>query len=365
MPNKIKTLQEELFQNIFEFANGGIAIVALEGRWVKVNPSLVQLLGYAEEELYDLTFQDITHPEDLNKDLKQLDLLRKGEIENYQMEKRYFHKNGDVIWALLSVSMVVDEFKKPYYFISQITEITEQKKNVLQLNLLMDLVQEQNTKLLNFSHIATHDIRTHVGNLGSIIGFVEDDYDNIEKNENFVMLKECLSNLEDTLEHLNEIRKNKLDNSKQLKPLSLYNYVNSSIANVNAIAKKYHCQILNHVKKDHKVLAIEAYLESIILNFLTNAIKYRAVNRLPIINITSEIEGDFVVIKIEDNGLGIDLVKNRSKLFTLNGTFHKHNDSRGVGLFITKNHIESIGGKVEVESEVNVGTSFSIYLKKA
>lgn len=365
MPKYLNHVKEELFENIFNNANGGIAIVSLEGRWVKVNHSITTLLGYTEEELYKVSFLEITHRDDINNDLENMKLLIDGEIDSYQLEKRYFHKDGHVVWALLSVSMLSDEFNKPLYFISQIVDFTELKEASGQLNHLMNIAKEQNKKLLDFAHIATHDIRTHVGNLGSIIGFIEDDIEIISENENFKMLKESLSNLEETLEHLNKIRKNKLNQDSKLKTLSLYRYVTHAIYNINAIAKKHHCQILNHVEKDHKVYAIEPYLDSIILNLLTNAIKYRSVNRVPTIIITSEIIEDFIVLRIEDNGLGIDLENHGNKLFTLNGTFHKHQDSRGIGLFITKNHVESIGGRIEVESKVNEGTCFSVYFKKA
>ncbi|MFS4481375.1 ATP-binding protein [Hyunsoonleella sp. 2307UL5-6] len=105
--------------------------------------------------------------------------------------------------------------------------------------------------------------------------------------------------------------------------------------------------------------------DSILLNFLTNAIKYRSLKRLPKIRLTSEIHEDYVVLNIEDNGLGIDLKKYGDKMFQMYKTFHYNEDAIGVGLFITKNHIESLGGKVIVKSEVGVRSEFSVYLKRA
>ena len=99
------------------------------------------------------------------------------------------------------------------------------------------------------------------------------------------------------------------------------------------------------------------------INFLTNAIKYRSDERLPEIKITATVEDQYVVLKIIDNGMGIDLKKYGKKLFHMYKTFHSNKDAIGLGLFITKNHIESMGGKVEVKSEVGKGSEFSIYLK--
>ena len=119
---------EERFSSAFEYASIGMALVALDGRWSRVNWALCWLLGYSEEELLQKTFQDITHPGDLENDLAYVRQLLAGEINSYQMEKRYFHKQGHVVWGLLSVSLVKDNQGKPQYFISQIQDITERKR---------------------------------------------------------------------------------------------------------------------------------------------------------------------------------------------------------------------------------------------
>ncbi|NNE30986.1 MAG: PAS domain S-box protein [Winogradskyella sp.] len=365
MPRRLHKVKGELFESIFKFANGGLSIVSLEGRWLKVNKSITELLGYSEEEMYALTFQDITHRDDLDTDLQYLEQLVSGEIDDYQMEKRYFHKNGHVVWALLSVAMVKDDAGLPMYFISQITDISAQKSATWHLQFLMNVVKGQNEKLKDFARIATHDYRTHVGNLGSIVEFMEEEQQEICETENFEMLKQAVSNLEDTLKNLNMIRLDKPTSFNSLNKLSLSEYVANAIYNVNAIAKKNKCTIINNVDSNTNIWGIEAYLDSIVLNFLTNAIKYRAEERPLVVSIDSELKDKYVVLKIKDNGLGINLEAHGDRLFTLNGTFHKHKDSRGIGLFITKNHIESIGGKIEVDSAVGVGTCFSISFLKA
>ena len=119
---------EERFSSAFEYASIGMAIVALDGHWLRVNWALSELVGFSEEELLQKTFQDITHPEDLESDLQHVHQLLAGEIHSYQMEKRYIHKLGHVIWVLLSVSLVQDHEGKPLYFISQIQDITERKQ---------------------------------------------------------------------------------------------------------------------------------------------------------------------------------------------------------------------------------------------
>src|SRR3712207_823967 len=105
-----------------------MAVVGTDGRFMQVNRSLCRIVGYSEEELLEKTFQEITHPDDLRADVEQVRRMLSGEIETYQKEKRYFHKEGHVVWGLLSVSLVHDEEGEPLYFVSQIQDVTERKR---------------------------------------------------------------------------------------------------------------------------------------------------------------------------------------------------------------------------------------------
>jgi len=115
---------EQQFRSAFENATIGMALVSLNGNWVKVNQVICDLLGYTREELTTLTFQQITHPDDLEHDTGMVTKVLAGEINNYQIEKRYIHKKGNIVWALLSVSLVRDNNGLPLHFVSQIENIT-------------------------------------------------------------------------------------------------------------------------------------------------------------------------------------------------------------------------------------------------
>jgi PAS domain S-box-containing protein len=129
-----------LFENAFTHAAIGMALVGLDGRWLQVNPSLCRLIGYSEAELLACTFQDVTHPEDLDTDLEYVDQLLRGEIETYQMEKRYRRKDGRIVWVLLSVSLAhsIDD-GKPLFFISQLQDITARKEAEQDRDIMFDL----------------------------------------------------------------------------------------------------------------------------------------------------------------------------------------------------------------------------------
>jgi PAS domain S-box-containing protein len=118
---------EERFRRAFDDAAIGMALVAPDGRWLEVNRSLCEIVGYTEEELLARSFQDITHPADLDADLDFVRRVLAGDLRTYQMEKRYFHKDGSVVWIQLSVSLVRDAAGAPLYFISQIQDISVRK----------------------------------------------------------------------------------------------------------------------------------------------------------------------------------------------------------------------------------------------
>ena len=120
--------QEVLFQTAFDFAAIGMALVSPDGRWLKVNHSVCEITGYSEEELLQLRFQDITHPEDLAVDLENVEKLLQGTLANYHIEKRYYHKSGSIAWVLLSVALVRGSGGRPLFFISQLQDITARKQ---------------------------------------------------------------------------------------------------------------------------------------------------------------------------------------------------------------------------------------------
>jgi diguanylate cyclase (GGDEF)-like protein/PAS domain S-box-containing protein len=120
---------ETRFRSIFEHALIGMSLSRPDGQWVEVNAALCSLVGYTEEELLARSFQDVTHPEDLDADLAYVRQLLNGEVDFFRMEKRYIHKNGQIIWVLLSASMVRREDGAPLYYVAQIQDITQQKRS--------------------------------------------------------------------------------------------------------------------------------------------------------------------------------------------------------------------------------------------
>ncbi len=497
--------QSELrFREAFENSAIGIALVSPEGKWLKANKVLSDITGYTEKELLKTTFQDITHPDDLDLDLKNVQDLLEGKIDSYKMEKRYFHKQGHIVWVLLSVSLVRDGEGQPLHFVSQIEDITQQKlaqeelKRVnheltalfesitqvsviatdyngvikhfskgaetllgysaeemidkqnpgiihvmeeveahgaelsrvfnrevkgfdvfvayakegkfesrewtyvrkdgttfpvqlvvtsvkddkdnitgflgiaLEISQLKDteekllktiaMVSEQNTRLFNFAHIVSHNLRSHTGNLALLLELYEQASGAEEKLELFTHLKSVSGNLSETITHLNEVVSITTNIADHRKQLNLYDYVVKAIETLSGEINRHSVIVENNIPEDTIVFYNEAYLDSILLNFLSNTVKYRSTERQPVVRINLRNEGTERVLEISDNGLGINMERNAGKIFGMYKTFHGNEDAKGIGLFITKNQVEAMGGRIEVESEVNKGTTFKVYI---
>ena len=352
----------DVLDRVFNNTYNGIAVVSMDGNWLKMNEAVSDIFGYTKSELFNMDIDNIVFIEDLGVHEEKYENLMKGEIDKYRVKQRYFHKNGDVIWVLIYVTLVYFKENKPY-MIWQFTDITNRQKSQDKLKTMLNVAKEQNDRLTSFADIVTHNLRSHSGNLTSLIEFLEDDFNDLVSNENYRLLKQAVGNLQETVAHLTEVAKIREVEPSKLQELNLYEYVEKAMYNIIAMAQNTDALIYNLIDESHCVMGLPAYLDSIALNFLTNAIKYRSEKRAPIIELTSFFEADYVVLKIKDNGLGIDMNKFGDKLFQMYKTFHTNDDAIGIGLFITKNHIESLGGKVKVESSVDVGTEFSVYFR--
>ncbi|WP_136480028.1 sensor histidine kinase [Cognatitamlana onchidii] len=353
------------FEKIFNNTYNGIVILTLDGDWIKVNDSICDLFGYTRNELFNMDIQNIVFREDLGVHQTKYERLLAGKIDRYRVRQRYFHKDGSIIWVLISVSLINNKDGSPAQMIWQFSDITSRKLNQDKLKLMLKVVREQNERLNTFADIITHNLRSHSGNLSTIKGFLQEEFEWLNDNENFDLMVKAIDNLEETVSHLTEVAKIKQVGNDEVETLNLLDYVEKAIYNVTALARNTNTAIINSIEDDVFVKGVPAYLDSIVLNFLTNAIKYRSEARPSEIKISVEEDENYVILIIADNGIGIDLEKYGKKLFHMYKTFHINKDAIGIGLFITKNHIESMGGKVEVVSQVDKGTEFSIYLKKA
>ncbi len=244
-------------------------------------------------------------------------------------------------------------------------DIDEVKKKEQRKEALMQNTKEENNRLVNFAHIVSHNLRSHSNNFSMLTQMLSADLSDEKKQKVFEMLANAASKLKETTKHLDEIVDINLTLDDNFSDLNLKKYIDDAIQSQNTFADSRGVELINNIPDNLTIKGIPAYLERIALNFLSNAIKYADPEKEDKkVEITGAETPHEIKLIYSDNGLGINLEKHGTKLFGMYKTFHRNSDSRGIGLFITKNQIEAMGGRVEVESTPGEGTKFTIYFQK-
>ncbi len=359
---------EARFRSYFAESASGMSLVSPDGRWIMVNKAACNITGYTEQELLSTTFQAITYPDDLDKDLKQAEHLLAGEISSYQMEKRYIHKTGRLVWIDLTVSLVHDAQGKPLYFCSQFQDISQRKQTDEQLRRAKDAAEAANQAKSNFLANISHEIRTP---LNAIAGFAEVlERGDIEAKERQEFAQTIRRNSEHLLNVLNDI----LDVSRieagrmtiEMQPVALRSLLEDVYATLHARAEskglKFHCKKAADLPST--IVTDPTRLRQILLNLVGNAVKFTDVGSVTIL---ASVEAPRTLkIEVVDTGLGIPPEQQRAifEPFTQVDVSHSRRfGGVGLGLAISKRLAGLLGGEISLHSHVGRGSTFTLRLQ--
>ena len=339
-----------------------IVIFNKEGIAVWANQAYLDLTGFQMEEILG------QKPGNLSKgpetDVQTILLMRKA-IKNKESIKitiLNYTKKKEKYWFELNITTAFDSQNNFINFIGVGRNVTPRIEKELELKRLLEVTSSQNNKLFNFTHIVSHNIRSHTSNLSMIVDVIENTDKVDDKLSYFDLFKEGTEKLSESIEYLNEIISIQQKTNIEKTKIFLKNEIEKTKKALSLVIKESEITITDTIPKDLTVTAIPAYLDSILLNLFTNAIKYKSPERNSTLEIGYEIIKDYLVINFKDNGLGLNLERNGHKIFGMYKTFHDNEDAKGIGLFITKNQLEAMNGKIEVESKVGEGSNFKIYL---
>jgi PAS domain S-box-containing protein len=328
-----------------------------------VNSAFTDITGYPAYEVIGKS------PEILfgkKSDLLEFDKLRTA-VQEYKecfVETISYKKSGEEFWINFSMIPVTDKEGEHSHWISIQRDVTVEKEREKEREQLIRELTQNNKDLKQFSYITSHNLRAPLSNLTGLLNLIEEIP--IEDSE----LKEIINGFSKSTHLLNETINDLVkviiikDNPSIQKEEIFIKDVFENVFNQLSFLISANKPILKIDLEVETIFDInKSYLESIFLNLMTNAINYREPSRQLRITIATKVEENNLFMTFKDNGIGIDLEKNNDKIFGLYQRFHNYPESKGLGLYLVKSQVESMGGTISVDSNVGKGTTFTIVFK--
>ncbi len=344
---------ENLYRYLYENAHSmHFSVRPDDGIIIKCNQTLCQSLGYVEHELLNKSMFMLFHTEKQGEAREAFDEFRtRGMVHNVEIPLQ--RKNGSQIDVLLNASSVRDEAGNILYNRVSCIDVTEKIDAAKKLRM-------QNQRLNDFCSIISHNLRGPLSNISMIVDYLQSTKLNDQQTDMIGRMSGVVEHLNDIFNELvesisvqydTEIQSEKIDLKEVLDGIleSFKNQINANDAKIE----------IDFSEIDH-IFYPGKYAESILTNFLSNALKYRSPDRTPQIKFRTAIDNDRIILSVSDNGLGIDLETHKNNLFKIRKVFHDHPEARGFGLFMTKTQVEAMGGSIWVESKPDVGSTFFV-----
>lgn len=385
--NELKLAEEKIIRTNTELNailnSGPISIITtdMNGLITHFNKGAEQLLQYTANEVIGKLTPVVIHlEEEVTNRGKELSELYKKEISGFNVlvekakrgeyESRqwtYIKKDGTQFPVELLVTALINLKNEITGFLGVGTDISARiasEKEILDaknsLELLTKQLTKQNNQLASFAHITSHNLRSPVSNLNSLLYFYNNSESMEDKAELFEKFEIVINHLTSTLNTLVDTLKIKEETTHEIEKLVFDDLLNKTKEILSGQIIETQAHITSDFSKAQKINYSRTYLESIFLNLISNAIKYQSPERALKIHLETIHQNGKTELIITDNGLGIDMEKHGSKLFGLNKTFHRHAEAKGIGLYLTKTQIDSMGGNISAKSKVNEGTSFIV-----
>ncbi len=334
-----------------------------EGRFLFVNQSFSDLHGHSTTEMIGRSIKKTIPVIDELDPLLQHDreVIRSGEVKIIPELKFTTHTGETRVYHVTKLPYQ-PAGKKNNAVLGIAADITEQKRAESERMKMLEEIVQRNIDLEQFSYIVSHSLRAPIANLLGINDLINNE--DLTTDEKIFLLKgisESIKRLDNVIIDLNQVTQIKHAVNEKKELITFSNLVNSIKSNIDNLSNNPDIAINTYFNEFDTFYSVTNYMHSIFYNLISNSIKYKQPGVPLICEITSRKNDDNILLIFKDNGMGIDLNKTGDQIFELYKRFHiGAAEGKGMGLFMVKTHVESLGGKISVSSEINKGTEFKI-----
>ena len=327
---------------------------------IYVNNAFCAMTGYKSKKVLSKPFNPF-NTEELDSHEYEKFIAAIAEKRECQIETLTKKKNKEKYWVRFSMIPIYNSDNELSHWISIQKDVTEERKQEKEKEQLIRELTQNNKDLKQFSYITSHNLRAPLSNLIGLLNLIED----IPINDSELL--EIINGFKKSTHLLNET----INDLVKIIVIKDKISIQKENVTINEVVEHVFSQLKFQIEQSKPILKLnfdeadiiytnKAYLESILINLLTNSIKYKSETKKLKISITIKKTNNSTILKFKDNGIGIDLKRNSEHIFGLYQRFHDYPDSKGLGLYLIKSQIESLGGTIAIESEVNKGTEFTL-----
>jgi PAS domain S-box-containing protein len=357
---------EERWRLTIDNAPVGIALVDMDGRFLRVNETLCRTLGYEPEHLIQLTFQELTHADDLDRDLELRDALVSGQIPRYRLRKRYRRADGDHVWADLFVSLARDASGRPLHFISYVEDVSEQvevAERIQRMN--QDLLEQKsrlersNDDLEAFATLASHDLQAPLGTVRGYLELLGAEYGDVlgpQGTRWVARASEATQRMSALLTSLLDFSRAAGSGRPTLAPAGLGALLDGVMADLADLLSRTGTTV-RLVGPSIEMLVDTARLRQVLQNLVQNAVKYHHPDRPPVVEVSATELDDRWQVVVADNGVGVP-PEDRERVFRMVQQAGRTESGYGVGLAVSRRVVERHGGHIWIEDNPGGGSRF-------
>ena len=355
--------QKEFYENILNKIPTDIAVFDANHRYLFVNPGAISIEEYRK---YIIGKDDYEYAAYRNRDISTAHSRRekflqvKATGKEIRWEDNLKDPKGNMITHLRRMFPVHDENGELSMVIGFGIDITERKIMEEKQAALVRQLSAQNTQLVDFCNIVSHNLRAPLVNMSMLVQFIEETPEPAEQKLLISKLNPVIENLNTTFNELVESIQIKQDLEIQSEHIPLTDCIQRTLEVLESEINKSGAVIDVDFKEASTIYFPPKYLYSIFHNLISNSLKYQSPKRKPLIKIATKRIDNGIVLSVNDNGLGIDLNKHKDNFFKIGKVFHRHPNAKGFGLYMTKTQVEAMNGKIWLESTPDVGTTFFI-----